>query len=472
MLCMLKVSRWCISANREPIINHKKLCPYLCLFLALVGALSLGCGKKVDEENPVVPQRPNPQVDDIELELSKQELLCAGADRTNPDNSCPSYLTKVVVLHKDKLKFCTGFLTKDDVVVTASSCLPEKLRFKNVPCDKDVFFFFEEDNQKPTRIGCKNIQEVSHLEGKEPFLWRNDIAYIQMDKKIKRRSVTILRNGMNDMDPQLSIWSIDQIDAYQGVIHKSNECKPIHNSYFNPLATNQSSPVMTVAGCKFSNGNSGSPIVDLRGKVRGIVSKPVDQAEIDEVVAMRILERDRDLKPMIHATNFACAPLFPDQDVLSETECNKRLEISLYDLGQREMINETTLFKPLIQKIEHSLNEKNRYLKMAIELTDASEGYNVVVYPKCFKNVSKWIGEFNNNKPFTFNNEIPELKIEKKMNEFGIIFAKEVGKVFIPTNFQFKPSILRSSKKATVFMWAKGPTRTFENLPETCESLL
>jgi hypothetical protein len=110
---------------------------------------------------------------------------------------------------------------------------------------------------------------------------------------------------------------------------------------------------------------------------------------------------------------------------------------------------------------------------MSVELTAiADESYHLTVVPKCFKNVSNWIGEFNNTKPFTFNLELPEMNIKKSMNEFGQIFAKETIRNSTPTNFQFKPSILRNAKEATVFVWADGPTRTFQNLSENCRSLL
>jgi hypothetical protein len=291
-----------------------------------------------------------------------------------------------------------------------------------------------------------------------------------MDKNVSRRTVSPNRSGMDDMD-KFYIWSIDQIDEYQGIIRKSENCQTVHNSYFNPLAVNQSSPVMLMAGCEFSEGNGGSPIFDYRGKVRGIVSQPVAKAQIDEVVSMRILEKP--LKPLMHVSNYACAPIYPEQDVLNEDECNKKLDINSYDMGQGSLINEANLFKTSIQRVEHSLNEKNRYLKMSVELTATpDEAYHLTVVPKCFKNVSNWIGEFNNSKPFTFNLELPEMKIKKSMNQYGRIFAMETLRNSTPTNFQFKPSILRNTKEATVFVWDEGPTRTFQNLSENCGSLL
>jgi hypothetical protein len=164
----------------------------------------MGCGKKAKEEKPATPRYTNNQTNDIEADLSKQEIFCGGSDR-----SCPNYITKIAVVHKDKLKFCTGFLTSDDVVVTASSCLSDRLRFNGAACDKDVFFFFANSNDKPLRVGCKEVLQVTQLNGKEPFLWRSDVAYLQLDKSLKNRKiVTPNRGGMDDLD-KFYIWSVD-----------------------------------------------------------------------------------------------------------------------------------------------------------------------------------------------------------------------------------------------------------------------
>jgi hypothetical protein len=225
-----------------------------------------------------------------------------------------------------------------------------------------------------------------------------------------------------------------------------------------------------MGGCDYIAGNSGAPIFDYRGKVRGVVSSPVDPKEINEVLATHML--DKPLKKLMHVSNFACAPTIPDEEVANENECSKILDYNAYDVARHEMINESNLFKTSIQKIELAANEKNRYLKFSVKLVLSDETYQAFVYPKCFKNVSKWINSLSNSRPYTFTMDLPDVTLKKYMNEFGRIIPQEIYKESISTNFQFKPSLLRSNRQANVYMWAQGPTTTFQNLQENCGSLL
>jgi hypothetical protein len=432
------------------------------LFMLILGMTLISCGKKAQEANTGSRQSQPQQASELETLLEQQELFC-GSDR-----SCPSFITKIAVVNKGKLKFCTGFLIENNIVATATSCLPERLRSKDLPCDKEVFFFFAQTNEKPQRVACKRVLDVSPIDSQEPFLWRSNVSYLELNSNERRRTVTPVRTGMSDLD-HFYVWSVDQIDDHQGIIRKSEDCQSVHSSYFNPLANHEYSPVMNLAGCEFNYGNSGAPVFDYRGKVRAIVSMPVDEKYTSEVSSMRILEKP--LKKMMHVSNYACAPMIPFQEVASERECTKALDYNSYDQARREMINEMNLFKTSIQKIETSVNNKNRYLKLDVKLVPVDDSYAVEVFPKCFKNVSSWIGEFTGNKPFTFNIELPNIKLKSSMNEYGRMIALEFSRAGIPTNFQFKPSILRSNKQTTVYMWAEGPTLNFPNLSDRCDLL-
>lgn len=443
----------------------KKFCPYLCSILSTL-ILMVGCGKKVEEEKKDKPDRiTNPQKPDIEIELEKQELFC-GADR-----ACPEYITKIAFVHGDKLKFCTGFLVSADVVATASSCLPENLRTPEASCAKSAHLFFAKAGDKPVREACEKVLLASKIEGKEPFLWRNDIAYLKLAKKGTRRTTSFphYRLGMNDQD-KFYTWTVDQIDEHQGIIRRSDDCYAVHNSYFNPLSTNQNSPVITMSGCKYSDGNSGSPILDFRNRVRGVVSGKVIKTELDEVETMRILERP--LKPILFASNANCLPIL-DEDDASDTECSKQLDLKLHRTAQTNMVDESKLFQTTLKNYESGANSTTMYINFLVKYALEGEYHRISFEPKCFKNVSSWINTFPGNpKSFQFRNMLPDVRIRKSMTEYSRINVREFNDGSLKAIYEFNPRVLRSVpqngglRNARIHVWGDVPSNSYDNVTE------
>ncbi len=440
------------------------------LLLALVAGPSVGCGKKQQEVGGPNPPVQNPQTSELDLMLNKQELLCA------EERGCPRFLTKIAILKDDKLQFCTGFLTENNIVATATSCLPEFLRRDGLPCKKDVFFFFQNGNEKPLRVGCKEVMKTSQIDGDKPFLWRSNVTYLLLEKsQDDRRPPTIARKqGMKDQE-KLYTWTIDQIDDQQGIIKKTDDCISAHNTYFNPLSVNDASPVVTMGGCEFSDGNSGSPVFDYRNRVRGMVSRPVSNVAISEAVSLRMLERP--LQSLVHVSNFACAPMIPEQEVMDESECSKKLTLNLHDSAQIAMISDTIL-RPLTLKLEQQMNAKSNYMKFDVKLDTIGDYYETRVFPRCFKDVPNWIGEFNNNKPVTSTFDVPEIILRKLMDPFGRVRATESVKGKNTTYYQFYPKFLKNIdpetklRRTSVFVWSDGPTTTYRNVSDDCSGSL
>jgi hypothetical protein len=442
---------------------------YSLLLLALLAGLSLSCGKKQAETDSSNPPVRNPQTSELDIILNKQELLCSD------ERGCPKFLTKIAILEYDKLRFCTGFMTENNVVATATSCLPEYLRQDGQPCDKDVFFFFQNGNEKPIRVGCKEVLKASRIEGNSAFLWRSNVSYLMMKESLSAKLPSIARKqGMKD-EEKLYTWSIDQIDDRQGIIKKNDDCVSAHNTFFNPLSNNDASPVVIMGNCDFSEGNSGSPVFDYRNRVRGMVSRAVSKEAVNDAVSLRMLERP--LQSLVHVSNFACAPMIPEQEVMNETECSKKLTLNLHDTAKIQMTSDAIL-KPLTLKLEQLMNAKSNYMKFGVKLEILGDYYETVVFPKCFKDVDNWISEFTNNKPVTSTFDVPKTLLRKSMDPYGRVRATEFVKGKNTTYFQFYPKFLRTvdpetkKRRTTVFVWSDGPTTTYRNVSDDCSESL
>jgi hypothetical protein len=435
------------------------------LFIVLVGMTVLlhGCGKKSNEGKKVSRLPADPVTNEWDQRLEKQELICG-------TRGCPSYLAKLAIIDNNKLRFCTGFLIKSNVVVTASSCLPEYLRngdrftesMDEQDCKKEISFFFYESNSRPKRVSCKKVKKASALVGKEPFLWNSDVAFLEIDETLPRKILGLTRSGLPNFTEH-TIWSVDQIDDYQGIIQKKEKCESVFSSYLNPFADNKISPVMTIAGCSYAEGNSGAPII-FDGKLRGIVSRPAGQKSIDEANALKISEKP--LKNILYASNYACAPSLSGQDVADDTECFKEMSIHSYDLVRKEMLSETKLFKEILRKLELSYNELNPYFQLSVTLTENAEGSRVGMAPKCFKKSNEWLRNFSNNSYSNSHLDTADLTLKRSMDEYGRISAKEINKGHKTTSLQFRPKDLRNLNTADVYMWVENsPSTKFPLVP-------
>jgi hypothetical protein len=460
---MLRIRHLSLKSKFKPLKAYSSnLMVYFC-FLSIVLS-TYGCGKKaLNDSRPVLPTI-NPQRTDLEVLLEKQEISCS------PGRACPPYISKVVAIDGNNLKHCTGFLTDSETIVTSSSCLPNYLRVKGQDCSDDVFFYFE-DAGKTISVGCTEVLEVSQLDSRDYFLWRHDVIFLKLKKPLRRRSLTIERSGFADLSKYI-IWSVDQINEFQSEIRRSEECEAVHNTYFNPLVTNESSPLMTVAGCQANKGNSGSPVIDYRGKLRGVVSSPVDPTFMDRVASLNILEKP--LKKIIYVSNFACAPSIYDSNVLNEMECSKDISINILQRSRDELLNTSRVFNLSLKRLEASVNEKNKFFRLGVRLSTASTetSTQLEVFPRCFKNVSSWIEEFKRRGKYqestTFGQEIPVVNLKIVMDEFGRIKSSESIKQKIWTSFRFSPSSLGSKETSDVMMWVEGTPFEFIDVNSNC----
>ena len=433
--------------------------------LLLGMSVFVGCGKKAKNDDSFTPSRPSLEPSEMDMLLSRQEVACDG------NQACPNYLTKIAVVNNNKLNFCTGFLVNENTVATSSSCLPNLLRLVGQDCSRDVFFFFPKTSNRPAeRVGCKQVLQVSQLDGNDPILWRDDVSFLELSTSLyNRRQASISRDGLGNAK-EYQTWFVDQQDDYTAIIRREY-CEAAYNTYINPLASNLSSPSMVFNNCAMKNGNTGAPILDSKGKVRAIVSANMDAKLRTYLESTGLLTTS--LRQMFHATSFACAPTIDNSEMLDEKECTKDLNYNKVDRLRSEMLSNNNCFADLKKKLEASLESFSKYISFGVKLIPNGDYQRAEVYPKCFKPLASWIATLNN----TRNNYVMELSLpnntfKRAMDEYGRIYGAAVDTKNEKFFLQFSLKSLRSAKKSTVFMWNDAVNKTFPELSETCEESL
>jgi hypothetical protein len=430
-----------------------------CLFL-------VSCGKKADDQGSSTPVMIQPLQTAVDAFLEKQDVNCES------NQACPNFIAKIVVVNGDKYEFCTGFLTDDDVVATSSSCLPSLIRLSGQDCSKDVFFFFPKTGNRPAeRVGCSKVLQASQLDGTDPVFWRDDVSFLQLSTPLpNRRQVMISRDGITN-NKEFMTWMIDQQGDYSAIVKRSI-CDSVHQNYINPLVMNESSPGMIFADCAVTNGSTGAPILDGRGKVRAIISKGIDSKLRAYLESTGLLTNG--LKDMFHATNFACAGTLTNSDMLDEKECLKDLTYQKVDRARSEMLATNMLFGDLRKNFEKSLDSISKYVQFGVKLIPKGDLQETEIYPKCFKTLDTWLPNVAGRNNFVEMVKIPVRSFRRTMDAYGRIQGTAVDAPAIPTQIQFSLKSLRGVQKSTILMWITGVEgyKTFPDLSQECSPSL
>jgi hypothetical protein len=447
------------------MITGLKQIPVLLVFLVFKLCL-LGCGKEVENQSGAsAPDRTKPEQTAMDAYLARQEVVC------EQDQACPSYMAKIVVVDGSKFRFCSGFLTEDDVIATSASCLTEFLRNTGADCRQDVFFFFPQAASRPAeRAGCDQVILSSSNQVQNPALWHHDVAYLKLSSPVRfRRTALISREGILNRG-KYTTWMIDQEDESFAVLKKLN-CEGVHNSYINPLATNESSPNMMVADCLTTRGGTGAPLLD-GVKVRGIISRSMDLALRTELLKTDLLQNG--LKEMAHVTNFACAPMPDDTEVRDQAECGKELAPFELDRLRTEMISSNIVFSNFRKKYEETLNGRSKFVNFAVNLIPRGNIQETEIYPKCFKPLLGWLPTLSSNRNnYEDNLLLPSVSFRRTMDPYGKVQVISVPGADKDTFIQFSLKNLRSVQKSDVVMWYKGQAqKMYPSLTEVCSPSL
>tara|TARA_Y100000780_G_scaffold226709_1_gene241227 strand:+ start:52866 stop:54203 length:1338 start_codon:yes stop_codon:yes gene_type:complete len=353
------------------------------------------CAKKVEndlDKRIARTQRNQVQLDPvIHRFFQEQELGCDKGE-------CHPSVAKLTIFERGALQFCSGVLVAPDVILTSSNCLTRNLKLPNISCLNNVHAVFPGlGSMKQESVKCDYVLSSNILqEDKDPALWRSDFAFLKLKTSPGREPLRISRDGLKEGQSYRQ-FKVDISTDTSAKLSRS-KCQPHYNSYANPFSRERYSPMMTVSGCAFSEGNLGSPLLNESGEVVGLVS-----ANMNTELRNYILANDMmlgEMVPIQHVSNLSCGD-FPREVSAgrqSKLECEKTIDTLTLDRYRSRLLSSRKTHLENMKKIEKELEKPDKYFKWDIKFYANNKGNVLEAHfgrPKCFYDIDTWISEFS-----------------------------------------------------------------------------
>jgi len=446
------------------------------LFFCLIS--SLGCGRDLKEEkNKNEPRDIN---NERQVSNATRDFIRTQSIECEDDIFCNPSVGKIVIIDRGELKYCTGTLVKDDMVMTSSSCLIKSLRFPKIGCANSAVIIFPGDTFRESESSfCDEVIQASSIrDDLDPALRKNDVAYIRLRSRIERRPLKISRDGFVKNN-SYTIWKSDFENTRRSVL-KSRPCFPFHNSYANPFSRKHTSPIVTLFDCQFEDGNLGAPLINIKGEVVGVVSGEVDKS-VQNYASEFLIE---EMAPILNVSNLHCAyfpwdQITPDFDL----ECSKNINITALDRKRASILSDAQVHYDNMIKIKKEVEVYERYFLWNAIFRQSKSGHTFEIdmgRPRCFKRISEWIGEFTRwrGRVRNYANRIiklPFYKISTKLNRllFPVSEVQDLGEKEFEVEFNPADAFFGQSTYVDITREVFGAQSTldFEDITNVCPTL-
>lgn len=216
---------------------------YLILFSVF---FLIGCGKSNEDNKKFVNITPE-QISNL---LENQSFECASLG----GGQCPEGIARIFILNSsqpDKSSLCTGFLTKSNQLVTNHHCIST-----DVQCASTYFSVYVSGSYEAAK--CKRVIG-SKDDGKPLSEKAVDYSVLELDRHIRNTDVFRYSSSSARPGSELTTWVIDHIDLFKARITELR-CK---------LKGSRNS--LELENCPSISGNSGSPVLNERGHIVGVL---------------------------------------------------------------------------------------------------------------------------------------------------------------------------------------------------------
>lgn len=441
----------------------------------LIVLIVASCGKKVSPSKSSQSQSNNQKPLSISLQkfIEKQSVVC------EDDTSCSESVAKLVVVERDKIRYCTATLISEDIMMTSSSCLPQTLRTSELDCSKNMFAIFPlTKTSNMARSRCGKIISSNSNENIDPALWRSDFTFFTLLNPVKRNVLKVSRDGVEEQEKYLT-WKVHYDNDTDSIL-KSYKCLPVFNSYANPFSTNALSSMVPVANCEFVEGNGGAPILNEHNEVVGIFSEKLDRELISFINISNLLNGP--MSTMHFMSNLSCAkiPLIGFTNELDK-ECFKDINPYKLDRLRSEYLTSNRIHQKNMQVIIDKLDNSNKYFKFKTQFYQNYRSNNWEAHflnPKCFFDIDNWINEFTRIGGFIrgyalLDFEIINYRLKTKLDNYlrPLSFVDDTSKKHYRIEFNPKNAFNMKSTYVNLYssLFNRELNTNFEIITDKCE---
>jgi hypothetical protein len=195
------------------------------------------------------------------------DLYVGCADRSN----CPNAIAMLVVDDDSSAEpeRCTATLIASDRMLTASHCLASADRHRGAACARTWVSFPQTVDAPAEWVACKRVLNASEVMSEDGL--HQEHAVLQLIRAVRRKPLAV---DPRPPEPNsiVQVVSITPHPIY-GSTHElaSRLCRAIPPDGAVRELGAHAAQVGWLGNCPIARGNSGSPVIDWRGRIRAIV---------------------------------------------------------------------------------------------------------------------------------------------------------------------------------------------------------
>ena len=388
--------------------------------------LTASCGKGVKKRNssdPVTTAPPSEEYVDLDAQafLTSLKLEC---------DDCSSSVGVMVFKKGDELRHCPAALIDRNRVLSRLDCVGRDLWFENISCQNYVVGLFSKNEASGTRaVLCDRVIFKGDIKNQHALLQAENVIIFRLKESLNQSHADIGTYG---------VWS----NSYQKFFHftssntkgktfkiRKKSCEPLFNSYANPFAISEQSPVVSFKNCGVQAGESYGLVFNSFDEVVSVTSGRLSRQVKEHIQELGYNENP--MEDIFHGMNLHCLSW---QELTHERgeECGRARTFSTLYVARGRMLESQSIHQENMERVFKELHGLSRYFFWSYQFhyTQAKKILELgMKRPNCMQDPESWIGDFRTRrgrirKSTTIHWEVPDYKLKLRLHSDYTPYSK------------------------------------------------